>query len=92
MHTTWTQIWLTFTVFLEYKIKAYAKIKHWERNYLNSNWRGGKGTTYRGICFLPNKKTLRIHGGGSVGSDDSFEFRAWQKTNPCERINSMLYV
>ena len=23
-------------------------------------------------------------GGGSVGSDDSFDFRAWRKTNPCE--------
>ena len=26
-----------FCVFLVYKIKAYAKIKHWERNYLISN-------------------------------------------------------
>ena len=39
-----------FRVFLVYKIKAYAKIK---RNYLISNWRGGKETEYRGICFLP---------------------------------------
>ena len=51
-----------FSVFLVYKIKAYAKIQHWERNYLISNWSGGKETKYRGICFLPNKKTLRIHG------------------------------
>ena len=36
------------------------------------------------ICFLPDKKTLRIHGGGSVGPDDAFDFRAWRKTNPCE--------
>ena len=67
-----------FCVFLVYKIKAYAKIQHWERNYLISNWRGGKDTKYRGICFLPDKKKLRIHGGGSVGSDDSFDFRAWR--------------
>ena len=40
---------------------------------------------YRGICFLPDQKTLRIHGGGSTGSDDSFDFRAWQKTNPYEK-------
>ena len=73
-----------FCVFLVYKIKAYAKIKHWERKYLISNWRGGKETKYRGICFLPGKKTLRIHGGGSTGSDDASDFRAWRKTNPCE--------
>ena len=72
-------------MFLLYKFKAYAQIKHWERNYLISNWRGGKETKYRGICFLPDKKTLRIHGGGSTGSDDSFEFKAWRKTNPCEK-------
>ena len=41
-------------------------------------------TKYRGICFLPDKKTFRIHGGGSVDSDESFDFRAWRKTNPCE--------
>ena len=52
-----------FCVFLIYKIKAYAMITHWERNYLISNWRGWKETNYRGICFLPDKKTLRIHGG-----------------------------
>ena len=23
-------------------------------------------------------------GGGSVGTDDSFDCRAWRKTNPCE--------
>ena len=73
-----------FCVFLVYKIKAYARIEHWERNYLISNWRGGKETKYREICFLPDKKTRRIHGGGSVGSDDSFDFRAWRKSNPCE--------
>ena len=65
-----------FCVFLVYKIKAYAKIGHWERNYLISNWSDGKETKYRGICFLPDKKTLRIHGGRSVGSDDAFDFRA----------------
>ena len=73
-----------FCVFLVYKIKAYAKTNHWERNYLISNWRGGKETKSRGICFLPDKKTLRIHGGRSTGSDDSFDFRARRKTNPCE--------
>ena len=46
-----------FCVFVVYKSKAYAKIKHWERNYLISNWSGGKETKYRGICLLPNKKT-----------------------------------
>ena len=71
-----------FYVFLVYKIKAYAKIKHWERNYLISNWNGEKETKYRGICFIPDNKKLRIH--GSVGSDDSSDFRAWRKTNPCE--------
>ena len=71
-------------VFLVYKINAYAKILHWECNYLLGNCRGGKETKYRGICFLPDKKTLRIHGGGSTGSDDSFDFGAWQKSNPCD--------
>ena len=59
-------------MFLVYKIKAYVKIEHWERNYLISNWRGGEETLYRGICFLPDKKTLRIHGAGGVGSVDTF--------------------
>ena len=81
-----------FCVFLVYKIKGYAKITHWERNYLISNWRGGKETRFRGICFLPDKKTLRSHGGGSTGSDVSFDFRAWRKQTPVKRINSMLYV
>ena len=69
---------------MAYKIKIYSRIEHWERNYLISNWSGGKETKYIGICFLPDKKALRIHGGGSVGSDDAFDFRAWRKTNPCE--------
>ena len=38
----------------------------------------------RGICFLIDKKTLRIHGAGGVGSDDTFDFIAWRKTNPSE--------
>ena len=50
-----------FRVFLVYKIKPYAKIKHWERNYLISNWKVEEAK-YRGICFLPDEKTLRIHG------------------------------
>ena len=41
-------------------------------------------TKYRGICFLPDKKTLCIHREGSNGSDDLFDFGAWRKTNPCE--------
>ena len=47
IHTTWKQICTTSTIFvcaLVYKIKAYAKIEHWERNYLISNWRGRKET------------------------------------------------
>ena len=63
-------------MFLVYKIKAYAKIKHWESKYLISNWSSGVETKYSGICFLPDKKTLRIHGGGITGSDDAFDFRA----------------
>ena len=31
-----------FCVFLVYKITAYAKTEHWERNYLISNWTGEK--------------------------------------------------
>ena len=27
---------------------------------------------------------ISIHGEGSTGSDVSFDFRAWRKTNPCE--------
>ena len=38
-----------FCVFLVYKIKAYSRIKHWERNYLISNWSGGKETEYPGL-------------------------------------------
>ena len=79
-------------MFLVYKIKAYAKIEHWERNYLISNWRGGKETKYRGICFLPDKKTLRIHGGGSVGSDDSFDFRKTQSSYSTLWVNELMYL
>ena len=50
-----------FCVYLLYKIKAYAKIEHWECNYLISNWSGETETKYIGICFLPDKNTLRIH-------------------------------
>ena len=64
-------------MFLVYTTKAFAKIKHWECNYLIINWHGGKETKYRGIYFLPDKKTLCIHGGGSTGSHDSFDFRVW---------------
>ena len=81
-----------FCVFLVYNIKAYATITHWERNYLISNWSGGKETKCRGICFLPDKKTLRTHGGGSTGSDDAFDFRAWRKTNPCENKFHLICV
>ena len=79
-------------MFLVYKIKAYTKIKRWERNYLISNWRGGQKTKYRGIYFLPDKKTLRIHCGGSTGSDDLFDFRAWRKTNPYENDKCVEWV
>ena len=73
-----------FCVFLVYKITAYAKIEHWERNYLISNWTGEKEGKYRGICFVLDKKTLRINGAGCVGSNDTFDFRAWRKTNQCK--------
>ena len=63
-----------FCVFLVYKGMQRSSIGN----------AGGKETKYRGICFLPDKKTLRIHGGRSTGSDGSFDFRAWRKTNPCE--------
>ena len=73
-----------FCVFLVYKITAYAKTEHWEHNYLISNWTGEKEAKYRRICFLHDKKPLRIHGAGGVGSNDTFDFRAWRKTNPCK--------
>ena len=58
--------------------------EHWERNYLISNWTGEKENKYKGICFSPDKKTLRIHGAGGVGSDDTFDFRTWREQNPCK--------
>ena len=58
-----------FCIFLVYKITAYAKTEHWEWNFLISNWTGETENKYRGICFLPDKKTLRIHGAGGVGSE-----------------------
>ena len=45
---------------LVYKITAYAKTEHWERNYLISNWTADKVAKNRGICFLPDRQTLRI--------------------------------
>ena len=73
-----------FCMFLVYKIKAYAKPGHWERNYLIGNWTGEKENKYGGICFLTGKKTLRIHGAGCVVSVDTFDFRAWRKTISCK--------
>ena len=73
-----------FCVFLVYKIKASAITEHLERNYLISNWTGEKKAKYGGICFLPDRKTFRIHRARGVGSDDTIDFRAWRKTNPCE--------
>ena len=35
-----------FCVFLVYKIKAYARIQHWGRNYLINNWSDGKETKF----------------------------------------------
>ena len=29
-----------FYLFLVYRIRAYVKTEHWERNYLISNWTG----------------------------------------------------
>ena len=80
-----------FCVFLVYKIKAYAKIKHWEHNYLISNLSGGKETKYRGICFLPDKKTLCLHGGVSVPMNHLILDRGGKQIH-VKRINSMLYV
>ena len=64
-----------FLCVLVYKITAYAKTEHWERNYLISNWTGEKESKYRGIRFLPDK-TLRVHGAGGVASNDRFDLRA----------------
>ena len=77
-----------FCVFLVYKIKAYAKTEHWECNYLISKWTGEKEIKHRGICFLTDKKILRMHGAGGVGSDDTFDF----KQIHVKRIDSKLYV
>ena len=81
-----------FCVFLVYKIKAYARIKHWERNYLISNWNCEKETKYRGIYFLPDQKTLCIHGGGSVFPMFGLILEHGGKRIHEKRINSMLYV
>ena len=53
---------------------AYAQTEHWECNYLISNWTSEEEGKYRGICFLPDKKTLLIHGAAGVGSNDTFDF------------------
>ena len=44
-----------FCVFLVYKIKAYAKIEHWERN-CNCNWRGGKKLSVEEFVSYPIKR------------------------------------
>ena len=75
-----------FCVFLVYTIKAYTRVEgEHERNYLISDWTGKKDNNrYRGICFLGDGKTLRIHGSQDVGSKYVFDIRTWPKTNPCE--------
>ena len=50
-----------FYVFLVYKSKAYAKTKHWGRNYPIMYWTGEKENKYRGICFLADKKPIKRH-------------------------------
>ena len=84
------KIVVTVGNFLVYKIKAYARIEHLERNYLIGNWTGGKETKYREFVSYPVKRHFVYTGGGggggggSVGSDDAFDFRARRKTNSCE--------
>ena len=73
-------------------MKACAKTEHWELNYQISNWTGEKENMYRGICFLADKKTLRIQGAGDVGSDDTLIVERGGKQIHVKRINSMLYV
>ena len=87
MHTTWKQK----CMFLEYKITAYAKTEHWEPNYLISNWTGEKENKYRGICFLPNKKTLCMHEQVLVPMICLILERGGKQIH-VKRIDPMLYV
>ena len=77
------EAYIYFCVYLVCKIMAYAKTEHREHNYLIRNWTDEKEAKYSGICFLPDKKTLRIHGAGRVISNGTFDF-TWWKTNPCK--------
>ena len=70
----------------------YAKTEHWERNYLISNCTGEKVNKYRGICFLTDKKTLRIHGAGGVVPMIRLILERDGKQIHVKRINFMLYV
>ena len=81
-----------FCVFLVYKIKAYGKITHWERNYLISNWNGKKETKYRGTVSFP----IRRH---FVSTEEEVPvpmirliLERGGKQIHAKRLNSMLYV
>ena len=81
-----------FCAFLVYKIKGSAKIEHWERNYVIGNWSGGRETKYRGIYSCLIKRHFVYTEEEVLGTNDTFDCRAWRKTNPCGRIDSMLCV
>jgi len=74
-----------FCMFFVYKIKSYESGSSSERNYLMCNRIDEKKDRFRGICFLKDEKTLRIHGASEVGDRHTFDFRWWVKTNPCEK-------
>ena len=74
-----------FCVSLVYKIKAYAKIQHWGRNYLISNWCGGKETKDIRRHFVSTEEEVPV-------SMFRLILERGGKQIHVKRINSTLYV
>ena len=74
-----------FSVFIDYKLNDYKKTASKnEMNYLSCNSDGGgKDFYFKGICFLPNQKTLRIWGGNDTVSNQYVDRTWWKHQNPC---------
>ena len=87
MHTTWMQIWLTFIIFMRSwytRLRLMQRSSIWNAIILSVIGAVGRRLSIEESVSSPIRRHSVSKGGGSTGSDDSFDFRAWRNTNSCE--------
>ena len=87
MHTTWKQICMTFIILVCFwytKLRLMQKPSNGNAITLSVIGAVGKRISIEEFVSCPIKRHFVYTEGGSTGSDDAFDFRAWRKTNPCE--------